>query len=523
MARKSYRGALPKPDSQGRWRPVVGRLRDGVPQRFYVGNKRDTTESEAQRRLDYIRDFYDRQCAEHGIDFWAGWAIPWALRLASGPIKVYSSDTAKGNAGQAAEEVSVVQRLQSWGVPVQIADPELQASGYKFLRTEIESQVNQAVKQALDKLGEAWGTDTIDSVRHAAIPQNLLEAETRTLHEALDAYRKHLEDTGKRDQDGNLASRVRKCRDRIGYLKEHHEDCPLWKLDLPLLQKMAAYWRNRPLTKRRTRCSWDHAHDMNKELFRFLDWLDNHPGYEWEKPKGTSDITRSPIKLPEDDPQEAFQTARKKTFTPEQLAILASHTDLFGRAIIGVCVNCAFGHRRSASGVRSSIRFTNLIPMRTKLGSRLRMPTPGLSVLDQRPACMGNTSFGLKLGMLVAPFLDGRTILPITNRGTAWYRTHCSNPQSKFNRWWSDLLERVVKATKQSDFPRYPFGSLRDLLPDILRREFSDEVASMCLQHGEIGEDDLLKCYANVPFKKLFEATRQLEQKFRPFLDVLKG
>jgi hypothetical protein len=64
-----------------------------------------------------------------------------------------------------------------------------------------------------------------------------------------------------------------------------------------------------------------------------------------------------------------------------------------------------------------------------------------------------------------------------------------------------------------------PFGSLRDLLPNVLRREFSDEVASICLQHGQIGEDELLKCYANVPFKKLFEATRQLEPRFRPFLD----
>ena len=523
MARKSYRGALPKPDSQGRWRPVVGRLRDGVPQRFYVGNKRDTTESEAQRRLDYIRDFYDRQCAEHGIDFWAGWAIPSALRLASGPIKVYSSDTAKGNAGQAAEEVSVVQRLQSWGVPVQIADPELQASGYKFLRTEIESQVNQAVKQALDKLGTAWGPDTIDSVRHEVIPQNLLEAETRTLHEALDAYKKHLEDTGKRDQDGNLASRVRKCRDRLGYLKEHHEDCPLWKLDLPLLQKMAAYWRNRPLTKRRTRCSWDHAHDMNKELFRFLDWLDNHPGYEWEKPKGTSDITRSPIKLPEDDPQEAFQTARKKTFTPQQLAILASHTDLFGRAIIGVCVNCAFGASEVGQWSTKLYSIHKSHPHADKVG--ITTTDADSWIVGPRPktGVYGEHLLWPEVADAVAPFLDGRTILPITNRSTPWYRTHCSNPQSKFNRWWSDLLDRVVKATKQSDFPRYPFGSLRDLLPDILRREFSDEVASMCLQHGEIGEDDLLKCYANVPFKKLFEATRQLEQKFRPLLDVLKG
>jgi hypothetical protein len=119
----------------------------------------------------------------------------------------------------------------------------------------------------------------------------------------------------------------------------------------------------------------------------------------------------------------------------------------------------------------------------------------------------------------VAQFLDGRPVLPLTGRRTPWYRTHTANPQSKFNRWWSALLDRVEK--QHADFPRLPFGSLRDVLPNILRREFSGEVASMCLQHGELGEDELLKCYANVPFKKLFDATRQLESVFRPLLDVL--
>jgi hypothetical protein len=73
-----------------------------------------------------------------------------------------------------------------------------------------------------------------------------------------------------------------------------------------------------------------------------------------------------------------------------------------------------------------------------------------------------------------------------------------------------------------ADFPKLPFGSLRDLLPNILRREYSDEVASLALQHGKLGDDDLLKCYANLPYKKLFEATRQLRTMFEPFLAALR-
>jgi len=72
------------------------------------------------------------------------------------------------------------------------------------------------------------------------------------------------------------------------------------------------------------------------------------------------------------------------------------------------------------------------------------------------------------------------------------------------------------------DFPRLPFGSLRDLLPNILHREGSDEVASLALQHGKLSSDKLLDCYANLLFRKLFEATRELRTIFKPFLDSLR-
>jgi hypothetical protein len=520
MPTKSYRGALPKPDSLGRWRPVVGRSKDGTPQRFQVGNKRDTTEAEAHRRLDYIRDLYDRQCVEHGIDHWAPCLVSWAMRLASGPpILVSASDYSKTNAGQAAEEVNIVQRLLSWGVPIQIVDPELEASGYRFLRSRVEEEVNRAISQALGNLGASWGPGIIEQVRQQAIPANPLDAETRTLHEALDARRDHLKATGKKNQNGDLATRVGKCCDRLTYLKQHHEDMALWQLNLPAIEKIAAYWRNRPPTKRRTRTSWDHAHDMLKELFRFLTWLDNHPGYKWEKPKGLEGIPRSPIKLPEDENQEAFQTEKKKTYTPEQLAIIARHTDAFGRALIGICVNCAFG--ASEVGQWSSSRYLihKLHPHAKLLGIESTDHDSWVAGPRPKTAIYGEHLLWPEVADALAPFLDGRPVLPVTGRGTPWYRTHSSNPQTKFNRWWTALLDRVRK--HHADFPRMPFGSLRDVLPNVLRRDFSDEVASICLQHGHIGEDQILKCYANVPFRKLFDASKQLEKTFRPLLDVL--
>jgi hypothetical protein len=61
------------------------------------------------------------------------------------------------------------------------------------------------------------------------------------------------------------------------------------------------------------------------------------------------------------------------------------------------------------------------------------------------------------------------------------------------------------------------------LLPNVLRREYWDEVASLALQHGKLSSDDLPDCYANLPFRKLFQATRELRTMFKPFLDALVG
>ena len=259
---RAYRGDLPKPGKQGRIRPVVGRGRDGKSQRFHVGNIRDTTQAECIKRLDAIRDLYDRQCAEHGIDFWANWALPWAHRLAKGtPAKAHFTDYAKANPGQAAEELSLIYKLQSWGCPIQIVENEPQVSGQEFLRKQIEQEVTKAVKHTMDNLGANWGEDTVQAVTQA-IPEDFSRAETKTFHQAIDDYSKHLEKVGKRDEDGNLVSGVRKRRDRLKYLKREHEDIPLWRLDYAKIDEIVAFWKNRPPSKRQARCSWEHAHDM---------------------------------------------------------------------------------------------------------------------------------------------------------------------------------------------------------------------------------------------------------------------
>lgn len=95
---KAYRGKLPKPDKNGDVRPEVG------GKRITVGNIRDVSTGEMERRLDAIRDLFDRQCQHHNIDHWSGWLIPYAKKIGKGQrLSHHVSNHARLNNGQGTE------------------------------------------------------------------------------------------------------------------------------------------------------------------------------------------------------------------------------------------------------------------------------------------------------------------------------------------------------------------------------------------------------------------------------------
>ena len=523
MPSRSNRGGLPKPDSLGRWRPEVGCDHEGNRVRFQVGNKRDTTEAEALKRLNAIRDLYDRQCAELNLKFWSGWVRGWALKLAQGvPVLVEASPFAISTPGQAAEELHLVRRLQSWGMPIVIVG-ELPAIGHALIREQIEEEVQRAITAAVAEVKRRWGPDLVEeTVDQTAMPDDPTTAPRGTLHETIKAYKTHLEQTGKLDGQGNLSPHARKCLEWMDMLLTHHADCQLWQLDHNKVEAMVSYWRNRPQTKRSSRCSIGFASKMIQQLYRYLRWLDQQNKYRWSMPHGVERLKRAPNPLREEDDQHqqtAFRSTTKETYTPEQLAIIAQHTDGLGRAIMGVCVNCAFGASEVGQWETSRYELFKIHPYAAAMG--MQSTDADSWIVGNRPKT-GNYGEHLLWGEVakaVEPFLDGRKVLPMTANGHPWYRSYSKNAQSQFGNWWSDLIGSVRK--KHPDIPELPFGSLRDLLPDVLRREYSDEVASLALQHGRLSADDLLDCYANKPFRRLFEATKELRTMFKPFLDAL--
>ncbi len=418
---KTKRHDLPQPDERGRIRPHVGKRASGGKARFTVGD-RDTSPSEAQRRLDVIRSLYERQCARSGIDFWNEWTRRVANRIGAGQSV---TDTFLGDIDHPQHMAGCVDQLRAWGIPVTVTEPNGYSKGTRVHRDQVHAVIQELVAGEMAQQIGMRGA-VADNVSLPADP--LAMAETATFHRTIEAYRSYLKSTGKTDDGGNLVARVNKCRDRLRYFKHALVDMPLWKLDLSQLETIAAYWRNRPMTQKGSRCSKPHAEDMAKEIKRFLKWLDTHPSYRWSKPKGFEDIDWKPIDLPQDVNGEAFQTITKKTYSPEQLAKILRHTDVFGKALIGVCVNCAFGQSEVGQWPTNRILLNTPHPHAGKIG--IVASEADSWVVGPRPKTKkyGEHLLWPEVAESVRPFLDGRDVLPITGKGTKWYRSHSREP-----------------------------------------------------------------------------------------------
>ncbi|MEN6366228.1 MAG: hypothetical protein ABFC88_05390 [Thermoguttaceae bacterium] len=68
----------------------------------------------------------------------------------------------------------------------------------------LEQRINDAVKQALEKLNGVWGKDIVEQYRHESVPTDLKAIDAALYHDTLDAYIKHLSSTGRKDKDGHL-------------------------------------------------------------------------------------------------------------------------------------------------------------------------------------------------------------------------------------------------------------------------------------------------------------------------------
>ncbi|MBB02247.1 MAG: hypothetical protein CMJ47_06345 [Planctomyces sp.] len=522
----TYRTKICKPDKRGYYRPEVG------GKRFTVGHKTDISEGEAQRRRDALALLYDRQRQIHGLEKWANWVLPYASKLAKGEQIVFEvSDRARMDSGQASEEALMLERLREVGLAIAPTDPETIAQGERQLREWIDQRVRAAVSQTIAQTSEHMGLSGVLAERITGTLPNPTESETRTFHEAMSAYRKHVEKNGKRLDDGKLAPSPNNYIDWSRLLENAEADFAMWELDKPKLEEIVSKWKNRPVSASTgERISHPHAKHMLDVLWAALTFVDESPNWKWSFPPGTRRIKRTPIRLDSDRKKSRARRIAGTTYNPEQLAIIARQLKPLGKLVLGLGVNCAM---QPAEFGRVEIEdFYDVHPETGEKANWIIFDRPktheyGEWLLWDEVATL------VRWGIKRAKSLNSERLV-VQNNGKHWYRDGTGNPAGRIGNWWQGRpcpgdpthigivtkLERDVEG-----FPRYTIKTLRKILPHLIRPKYGKEVADLVnARHvdndGRIAGSDTDR-YADRLYDKVAEAIREMESHFRPFLDAL--
>ncbi len=501
-----------------------------------MGNVRSVSNGEMIRRLNSIRDLFDRQCEFHKIDYWSAFLLPFAKKIAAGErLTFHVSKRARREAGQASEEAQVLHMLHELGLDIVPDDPSVIASGEMEIRNLIDTSVREAVAKAVgtanDRLKGSLPPTLVDQLQ-ASAPTDPSSMEVRTLHQAIDAYRAHREKTGKRQDNGKPSRSVQHDLNASKRLKKTTDDVSLWELaDKNKLDELFAYWRNRPISKKTgRRIADDYARHMLNALWSVFVWVDEAADWKWEMPKGARRIKRTPELLDSDRKKRRTRRVSANTYTPDQLATIARKLDRFGKMTLGLAVNCAM--QPAEIGRLEVDDCYRKHPETEQEGDWVVFDRPKTFEYGEWrlwPEVAELMWWGVERARSL-----GCERLIVSNSGLPWYREEWTHPHSQFAKWWqavpSGTTTHVGAITKvqrdDEDFPRFTIKYLRKILPNVVRPKYGKEIADLVNarrvdRSGRIGGRETDR-YADRLYDKAAEAMAELQDHFRPFLDVLK-
>lgn len=157
----------------------IGKTHKGKQVEFIVGRPADTSENEAQRRIESIKSLYRNQCDEHGVEYWKPISLTYARKIACGqqnPLTFNVSYMGKRDQYYASEDFQMFRELQRVGVNI--------------------------------------------------VPDDPSTAEVTTLREALELFKNYLEETSPKTESGLFIPNRRKLRDQSQWLIKTHDIIP---------------------------------------------------------------------------------------------------------------------------------------------------------------------------------------------------------------------------------------------------------------------------------------------------------
>lgn len=512
-----------KGNSKTKHRPQIGFKVDpqtGEPTRTQPRFNFGDDPKEFEYRLALVRRLYEENCKANGVECWSPLALHYAKSIEKGIYEIPFSvpqqliDEGLKDDDLAIEYVFML-RCQQRDYPslkLVAADEELYHRGVIANRRIESRRIHSLYNELLDE-------GTVES--GSQIPGRII---TGMLHEAFDAYIRHIQDTGLRLDEATLKVSQRKRIEYVECLKEHHDDVALQSLSFDCIAKMISYWTNRPETKYGGRYKPNSVRHRLKELERCLKWIDVTSQFSWEMPRGVETISRRIVTTEEDN--ESSSVITKHVYSPSQLALLNVQANSMERLLLYLGLNCAFGAAEAGRLTTDEILFNHRHQHTARLNfasstadSFIRLNRPKSHMFGEW-LLWPETAEMLRWGVERCRRLDSPFVICRDN-GTVLYNEKSANPQSPFAKLWNELVGRVRQ--EHSDLPILPFGSLRDTLPDLLRHRYQDELAAICLAHKTAYKPDgLLDAYGNKPFGRLHTAIRELHEHYEPVFSAVR-
>lgn len=309
------------------------------------------------------------------------------------------------------------------------------------------------------------------------------------------------------------------------------DDLPVWEIDRTKLDEMFGHWRNRPVSsKTGKRIASDTAKHLMDTLWSVLTWIDETDDWKWSLPNGAKRIRRTPEQIDSDRKKLRTRRISASTYTPDQLAIIASKLDRFGKMILGISVNCAM---QPAEVGRLEVDDIYSEHPETK--------QKGDWIVFDRPKTheYGEWLLWPEVAELARWGQDrsrqlGCHRIVVSENGKPWYREDWKNPETCFSKWWQQVPSKtsrgmgiVTRLNKEDpEFPRLTIKYLRKILPNMVRPRHGKEIADLINarkidRSGRTDGRDTDR-YADRLYDNATDAVCELRDRFRPFLEALQ-
>lgn len=519
-----------KTDSERGDRPYIGYRVDGKQHRFSLG----TDPKQAKIREEKIKVLYAESVAarkRYGQQkpSWTEAALYAAKEIASGKDQVEVPSAETLNEVAMANGLEIGEFDCDW-------TPDNPAS--IFWSHSVASQLYPSVKWILPQGAIGVRAMEIAKIRYnlnAKKYAKLLNATpperpvNGTFHEALDRYAAYLQKSlQQKVGPGSLSN-------RLGYLKSfkiRHEDFELLTLDFNKCDELLSFWSNRPVKtsdlnkEAQNRYSAKQARQRRAELDHFFNWLEVKSGFGWAKPRFFDRIDRS---VARDQTRRSIRDLKaKKTFSLDELCRLNEECNTLKRMLLYLGLNCAFGAAESGRLEFEDLFVRERNPLEKYWHNQSFSSGENdswIAFLRPKTGVAGcwwlfpETVAAIEAWTRMRPKSDSQRLV-VTETGMPLYREKSKNAQSGFAKIFNELNKSAIKKSKESSFQKLPFGTLRDQFPDWAVAKGESESGSIALAHGTPFKDDLLLCYANRPFPRLFDVQRRYHEYLKPVFDA---